>query len=111
MEKESWTKPIELPSANIFLCHISGVSMAPSGPGTIAQVCTLDYCHPANAGNGQKQDNPLGESMGAAGKGAIERGKKTCEMLIELHPLIEGKTMQAPSPPSQTTSSTWQGGI
>lgn len=57
--------------------------MAPSGSGTIAQVCTLEYCHPANGNKGQKQDDP-GKSTSTAGKVAREKGKGTCEMLIEL---------------------------
>lgn len=62
--------------------------MAPSGPWTIAQVCTLEYCHPANGNKGPKQDNPKRKHC-SAGKIATEEEKGTCEMLIELHPLIE----------------------
>lgn len=57
--------------------------MAPSGSGTIAQVCTLEYCHPANGNKGQKQDHPS-KSTSTAGKVAKEKGKGSCEMLIEL---------------------------
>lgn len=49
--------------------------MTPPGLGTIAQVCTLDYCHPANAGKEQKQDNPLRGKHAHCREGK-KRGKK-----------------------------------
>ena len=48
--------------------------MAPSGPRTIAQVCTLEYCHPANANKSPKQDNPQ-RKHGLRGKAATEEAK------------------------------------
>lgn len=54
-----------------------GVSMAPSGPRTIAQVCTLEYCHPANGNKDPKRDNPKrkhelrGEECNRRGKGDL----------------------------------------
>ncbi|GLD62398.1 proline-rich membrane anchor 1 isoform X1 [Lates japonicus] len=87
-EKES-DKAHRIAISKHFPVSYYGVSMAPSGPRTIAQVCTLEYCHPANGNKGPKQDNPQRESMGLGGKVAIEEEKGSCGMLIELHPLIE----------------------
>lgn len=56
-EKES-DKAHRIAISKHFPVSYYGVSMAPSGPRTIAQVCTLEYCHPANGNKGPKQDNP-----------------------------------------------------
>ncbi|KAK5857384.1 hypothetical protein PBY51_010634 [Eleginops maclovinus] len=86
-EKES-DKAHRIAISKHFPVSYYGVSMAPSGPRTIAQVCTLEYCHPANGNKGPKQDNPQ-RKHGLCGEGCNGGGKGTCEMLIELHPLIE----------------------
>lgn len=67
--------------------------MTPSGPRTIAQVCTLEYCHPANGSEGRKQDNPRAQKKkhGLRGEGRGRKEEKgTCEMLIELRPTFRG---------------------
>ncbi|CAB1457996.1 unnamed protein product [Pleuronectes platessa] len=87
--------------------------MAPSGPRTMAQVCTLEYCHPANGNKGPKQDNPQRESTGSAGKVAMEAEEEeegSCEMLIELHPLIEVrgyKKIESTYPPIEAQQQQW----
>lgn len=86
-EKES-DKAHRIAISKHFPVSYYGVSMAPSGPRTIAQVCTLEYCHPANRNKGPKQDNPQ-RKHGLRGEGCIGEENGTCEMLIELHPFIE----------------------
>lgn len=88
-EKES-DKAHRIAISKHFPVSYYGVSMAPSGPRTIAQVCTLEYCHPANGTATRAQNRTIPrESRGSAGNVAMEEEKGTCEMLIELHPLIE----------------------
>lgn len=75
-EKES-DKAHRIAISKHFPVSYYGVSMAPSGPRTIAQVCTLEYCHPANGNKGPKQDNPerkhglRGEGCNGGGKGDL----------------------------------------
>lgn len=87
-EKES-DKAHRIAISKHFPVSYYGVSMAPSGPRTIAQVCTLEYCHPANGNKGPKQDNPPEKAWAPRGRLQWRRKRGTCEMLIELHPLIE----------------------
>lgn len=76
-EKES-DKAHRIAISKHFPVSYYGVSMAPSGPRTIAQVCTLEYCHPANGNKGPKQDNPkrkhglCGEDCNGGGKGLVK---------------------------------------
>lgn len=72
-EKES-DKAHRIAISKHFPVSYYGVSMAPSGPRTIAQVCTLEYCHPANRNKGPKQGNPQ-RKHGLRGEGCI-RGRK-----------------------------------
>lgn len=72
-EKES-DKAHRIAISKHFPVSYYGVSMAPSGPRTIAQVCTLEYCHPANGNKGPKQDNPQ-RKHGLRGEGCNRRGK------------------------------------
>lgn len=87
-EKES-DKAHRIAISKHFPVSYYGVSMAPSGPRTIAQVCTLEYCHPANGNKAPKNRTIPRESTGSAGKVALGEENGTCEMLIELHPFIE----------------------
>lgn len=72
-EKES-DKAHRIAISKHFPVSYYGVSMAPSGLRTIAQVCTLEYCHPANGNKGPKQDNPE-RKHGLRGEGCNRRGK------------------------------------
>lgn len=72
-EKES-DKAHRIAISKHFPVSYYGVSMAPSGPRTIAQVCTLEYCHPANGNKGPKQDNPQ-RKHGLGGEGCNRGGK------------------------------------
>lgn len=75
-EKES-DKAHRIAISKHFPVSYYGVSMAPSGPRTIAQVCTLEYCHPANGNKDPKRDNPKrkhelrGEECNRRGKGDL----------------------------------------
>lgn len=88
MKEKELDKAHRIAISKHFPVSYYGVSMAPFGLWTIAQVCTLEYCHPANRNKDQNGTIPR-ESMSSAGKSAMDEERGTCEMLIELHPLIE----------------------
>lgn len=73
-EKES-DKAHRIAISKHFPVSYYGVAMAPSGPRTMAQVCTLEYCHPANGNKGPKQDNPPEKAWARQGKAAMEEEK------------------------------------